>query len=729
MGNKKSVDRVNGIIQILLFSCVITPALAGKKVGAFNDADFIQPENGAVLSLNTGDSLTFDFQCTCANRPGRTSCSGEIRLDMNMDGSGFLSIHSSSCSAAENQSCSGSYNYSFSNQGNYQFRITCDEQSGGSDFVQPAEEYVSVTAVATACGGGETRPCGNGIGVCEGAVETCIDGVWSACDYGDTYESPERSCDNFDNDCDGFIDNVDSDQDGSSACLQAPGPVNELLITGLQKEPGRLSVLVYNPEIADYEIEWQTDSEEVTSTYAGGEIGDLTHDGINDFLISRGTGDNSRLEIWTYEPAGKAWNPVWMMNSNSVTYNGIPWVGDIGDFDGDGFEEFLVTNMTAGNVEVWGDDSVDASNFRREAVISTIINEIFIKAAGDLNGNGMPEILAAPYRGSTVNIYEYQAGQYVLQDSIDNPPAYTGTDPMIVDDGETGDVNRDGRDDYVFCGNSERVHVLTYDLEYGVYLVEYTSEVIGDGDHSFTQTCSIGDVTNDGFNDIVVGSKNEVAVFSYGNTDESYFRVWSGDPGTDDFPPGIGASFIGDADNDGRAEFFMGGDAADPLWLFESDLENANSFELTYSWVYSRGTVAVGNLNPFNDGDSIDCDDENPDMFPGNIEICGDGIDQDCDGNDPPCDCRDQDKDSFFALNAATCPNGNDCNDFDKDIYPGAVEICTDGLDNDCDGLFDCDDADCLGDGACSVCLPKGSGCSSNTECCSNKCLPSRKCK
>jgi hypothetical protein len=32
-----------------------------------------------------------------------------------------------------------------------------------------------------------------------------------------------------------------------------------------------------------------------------------------------------------------------------------------------------------------------------------------------------------------------------------------------------------------------------------------------------------------------------------------------------------------------------------------------------------------------------DCDDANADMFPGNTEICGDRIDQDCSGNDTPC--------------------------------------------------------------------------------------------
>lgn len=49
-------------------------------------------------------------------------------------------------------------------------------------------------------------------------------------------------------------------------------------------------------------------------------------------------------------------------------------------------------------------------------------------------------------------------------------------------------------------------------------------------------------------------------------------------------------------------------------------------------------------------------------------------------------------------------------------------EVCDDGTDNDCDGLSDCSDADCSGDPACGECLPSGTSCTSNGECCSNSC-------
>jgi len=52
-----------------------------------------------------------------------------------------------------------------------------------------------------------------------------------------------------------------------------------------------------------------------------------------------------------------------------------------------------------------------------------------------------------------------------------------------------------------------------------------------------------------------------------------------------------------------------------------------------------------------------------------------------------------------------------------------STEVCTDGVDNDCDGATDCADSNCTGNPACtSGCSPKGDSCTVNSECCSNRC-------
>jgi len=105
------------------------------------------------------------------------------------------------------------------------------------------------------------------------------------------------------------------------------------------------------------------------------------------------------------------------------------------------------------------------------------------------------------------------------------------------------------------------------------------------------------------------------------------------------------------------------------------------------------------------DGDgydcTVDCDNADPNVNPGAVEVCDDGVDNDC--NPATADLGDLDGDGYDC--------SVDCDDANAAVHPGAPEVCADGIDNDClaetPDLFDLDgdsyacDVDCDdGDGA-----------------------------
>ena len=127
-----------------------------------------------------------------------------------------------------------------------------------------------------------------------------------------------------------------------------------------------------------------------------------------------------------------------------------------------------------------------------------------------------------------------------------------------------------------------------------------------------------------------------------------------------------------------------------------------------------------GSLHPEevdDDGDGVDecqgdCDDGDAAIHPGADEYC-DGVDNDCDGSTDGDDAvdvetwyQDLDGDDFGdpAVTDDDCSqppgftdNGEDCDDLDFYVHPGAEEVCN-GVDDDCDPTTD-EDADEDADG------------------------------
>ncbi len=122
----------------------------------------------------------------------------------------------------------------------------------------------------------------------------------------------------------------------------------------------------------------------------------------------------------------------------------------------------------------------------------------------------------------------------------------------------------------------------------------------------------------------------------------------------------------------------------------------------------------------------MDCDDTQITVFPGNRENCADGLDNDCNDDVDTADAMctsdtDADVDGFCPIGRDINGNGNcndpgeidagiDCDDTNASVNPLETESCTDGVDNDCNGLADRLDASVCnavydedGDGYCPM--------------------------
>jgi hypothetical protein len=464
--------------------------------------------------------------------------------------------------------------------------------------------------------------------------------------------------------------------------------------------------------------------------------GDFDGDGDDDLAVGE-PGVNG-VALYTSDPTGIPLRPTSTWTNARLGYGDN--LASLGDLDGDGYDDLGVANEATAPLQAASLHFGSASSLPSTPTRSVLgVDEVI--GAGDLNGDGFPDVVM--YSRARGDLWWIAGGATARTAApellyVGAPFAAVGAADLDVD----GLSDLWVQSDTEICwwrGTSLGPDVASPvcgDLSDGTPAAGF-GDVDGDGANDLVWLSSeldplqsasatagrhVGDVDGDGLGDVayaVVGPATTTVYLHLGDPEGLSFvpiQSFTG-PTSQDWA----TSILGfDVDADGYPDLLVG----DPGSAFD-----VGEVEVVLG---ARG-------DGDHDGDGFaapeDCDNRDPDISPGALDVTG-VLDLNCDdvlacftdadgdgartavvraGNDLDCD------DAGEALPGAVL----DCDDGAAAVVPGAVERLDDGVDQDCDGrelcYVDADDdgytqsvialsadADCTDPGEAQATAPAG---------------------
>ena len=451
--------------------------------------------------------------------------------------------------------------------------------------------------------------------------------------------------------------------------------------------------------VADWTITGAEGIDDLGESLAG--AGDVNGDGYDDVIV--GAPVSRRAYLYPGGATGLASEPAWTGGTDAREGFGYSVAG-AGDVNGDGYGDVLIGFYSdwifdGGAVIYLG----SATGLSADPVWTVTGPEglgYAVAGAGDVNADGYDDVLVGS-NGTTLLYLGDASGPSPSpswSSQLDSSPPWLGSSWFGWRVVGGGDINLDGYDDVVVLSESDFSPRVYYGSDTGLpFSPSYSAPCeLGDG---AVASAALLDIDRDGFDDLVMGSSQSWSLAA----DGALLILWgstTGLIGCRDFD-NDGTCPQADCDDTDPARHPLARDipgdgidqdcnGSDARWCYgDTDLDGSGAESMVLS-------VDDDCTDDFEAPASNDCDDDDETRHPGATEIASDGIDQDCDGTEL---CYvDEDGDGYgSALTVASmsldCSEaglsslGSDCNDADANVYPAAPELPSSGFDEDCNGF------------------------------------------